>query len=173
MTKRSRYILGLVVASVGLIGTVHADVPAAGNLMGHRGILRAAAANNQPAGFIGVGTVFQGFAAKDFLGQGEDHSRMVNSYSISYAPFRFVEAAFALHVTSDQSTVGNYEELMVAVGDPELSIKGRAELGHGVALGGLFDVRFPSGSGFFQASMSATSFLVAALAAFDPTGAGA
>jgi len=153
---------------VGAPVKVWAEVPAAGNLMGHRGMVRVAAANNHPAGLIGFGTVFQGFAAGNFLRSGEDHSRMVNSYSIAWAPLRFLETAFALHVTSDQSTEGKNEELMVAVGDPELSFKGGLEVGHGVAVGGLLDVRFPAGSGFFQPSLSATSLLFAALGSWSP-----
>lgn len=150
-------------------GAALADTPAAGNLIGQRGMLRMSSAANQPSGVISIGTVFQGFSSGDFLAKGEDHSRMINSYAINWAVFRYVEAALALHVTSDQSTVGSAEpELMVAVGDPELSFKGGAELGGGVSVGGLFDLRFPAGSGFFEPSAGATSFLIAALASWSP-----
>ena len=58
-------------------------------------LLRAAAASNHPAGWVGLGTDFQYFSSGDFLFDGEEHARMVNSYSIIWAPVRFLEAAFA------------------------------------------------------------------------------
>jgi hypothetical protein len=165
--QTNRWALRLSVVTCLLVGfgpgTARGEAPGAENLLGHRGMLRTVAASNQPAGYIGLGTDFQYFTAGDFLTQGEDHARMINTYSIVWAPVRFLEAAFALHVTSDKSALGGKEELMVAVGDPEISLKGGFELGHGLAVGGLFDLRFPSGSGFFEPSLSSTSFLFGAL----------
>jgi hypothetical protein len=145
----------------------HADSPGGGNLLGHRGVLRANAAVPQPAGWFGLTTDFQYFKASGFLAPNQDHSRMVNSYGIAWAPWRFLEGAFALHVTSDNNTAGSSEELQVAVGDPELSLKGGAELGYGFSLGGLLDLRFPSGAGFFQSSASATNVFVAVLGSWS------
>jgi Carboxypeptidase regulatory-like domain len=151
----------------------HAEAPAAGNLLGHRGTLRAAAAQNHKAGWVGIGTDFQYFTASGYLAGNEDHARMINSFSIAFAPLRFLEAAVAMHVTSDRSATSGAagafsEDLMVAVGDPEISLKGGVELGGGVSLGGLFDLRFPSGAGFFESAFSSTSFLIALLASWSP-----
>jgi hypothetical protein len=150
---------------------VQAETPGAGNLLGHRGMLRAAAAMNHPAGYVGLGTDFQYFTSANFLYATEDHARMVNTYSITWAPIRFIEAAFALHVTSDQSVdpAETDDDLKVAVGDPEVSVKGGYALANGLALGGLLDLRFPSGAGFFESSLSSTSVLFAALASYAPT----
>lgn len=144
-----------------------AETPGGGNLIGHRGLLRMAAADNHQAGWIGIGTDFQFFQAGDLIEQSADHSRMVNTFSLVYAPIRYMEAAAAFHVTSDRSSGGAAgEELMVAVGDPELSLKGGGGLGHGIAVGGVFDIRFPSGAGFFESALSSTTFLFAALASY-------
>lgn len=156
----------LILAILSVSSTALAD-PHAGNLLGQRGLLRMSHATPQPAGVISIGTDFQFFKASGFLATNQDHSRMVNTYAINWAPFRFLEAAFALHVTSDNSVQGSSEELQVAVGDPELALKGGAELGKGFALGGLLDLRFPSGAGFFEASGSATNVFFALLATWS------
>jgi hypothetical protein len=148
-------------------GDALAADPEGSNLLGQRGLLRVSTALPQPAGVISIGTDFQFFKASGFLSANQDHSRMVNTYALNWAPFRFVEAAFAMHVTSDNSVTGAVEELQVAVGDPELALKGGAELGAGFALGGLLDLRFPSGAGFFQSSASATNVLIALLATWS------
>jgi hypothetical protein len=150
-----------------------AEEPNGGNLLGQHGVLRLSAATPLPSGYLGIGTDFQYFKASGFLAQNQDHARMINTYAINWAPWRFFEVALALHVTSDNSTttIGNsaapnnrIEELQVAVGDPQLVIKGGAALGAGFALGGLLDLRFPSGAGFFQASGASTNVYFALLA---------
>ncbi|MCC6749633.1 MAG: carboxypeptidase regulatory-like domain-containing protein [Deltaproteobacteria bacterium] len=140
-----------------------AEVPSGGNLTGLRGLLRTSAASGQPKGFFGVGAELQYFRSGNFLAQGQTHARLANTYSVSFAPFSFLEAAFLVHVISDSSSLGSTDELQVAVGDPELAIKGGYAIGGGFALGGLFDLRFPSGAGFFKPAGAATNLLVAAL----------
>jgi hypothetical protein len=130
-------------------------------------VLRISTATPQPAGVISIGTDFQFFKASGFLAANQDHSRMVNTYAINWAPFRFLEAAFALHVTSDSNVAGSVEDLQVAVGDPEVALKGGVEIGKGFGIGGLLDLRFPSGAGFFEASASATNVFFALLATWS------
>lgn len=175
MTTGRRYALRVLASGflLHLAPAALAEAPAAGNLLGHRGTLRAASAVNYQAGWVGLGTDFQYFQAGGFLADNEDHSRMINTFTIAFAPLRFLEAVVAMHVTSDRSATevgapGQREDLMVAVGDPEISLKGGVELGGGVSLGGLFDLRFPSGAGFFESAFSSTSFLIAALASWSP-----
>jgi hypothetical protein len=143
-----------------------AESPSAGNLLGLRGVLRSSAAVPQPSGYFGVGTEFQYFKAGDFLALNQDHSRLINTYALSWAVWRYLEASFAMHVVSDVNNPGATEELQVAVGDPEITLKGGGELGHGLAVGGILDLRFPSAAGFFQTSMSATTLYFAALASY-------
>ena len=147
-----------VISSLFFYPTVtQGETAPSGNLMGQRGVLRAGAATPQPAGWFGIGTHMQYFSASSFLSDNDEHSRLVNSFFINWAPFRFVEAALGFHVTSDNSVSGPDEELQVAVGDPQISLKGGAELTSGLSLGGMVDLRFPSAAGFFNASASATS----------------
>lgn len=139
-----------------------------GNLLGHRGLLRTSAALNQPAGTVGIHTSFEFFSASELLpGRTADtkldHSRLVNAYSLLWAPFSFLEAALGLHVISDNSSGGGSEELQVTVGDPELSLKGGYEVASGLTVGGLLDARLLTGAGFFEASESALNFSFAAL----------
>ncbi|MCA9671748.1 MAG: carboxypeptidase regulatory-like domain-containing protein [Myxococcales bacterium] len=140
-----------------------------GNLLGHRGIVRTLAAKNHPAGLIALGADLQFFRASGFLAQNQNHSRLVNTYSVTWAPLSFLEAAFALHVITDNSTQAGVDELQVAVGDPQLSIKGGYDFGL-IAIGGAFDLRFPSGAGFFEAAGSATSLRFALLASLERAG---
>jgi hypothetical protein len=135
-------------------------------LLGHAGVLRTLAAYNHPPGWLSIGTGVEVFRAGNLLMVGTKHTRFVNSNSIAWAPFKFLEAAFAMHVTSDSSVSPEREEIQVAVGDPELSIKGGWTLPYGISLAGLFDVRFPSGTGFLNAAGSATNFLFSALASW-------
>jgi hypothetical protein len=144
-------------------GEARGGAPDAGNLLAQRGVLRLSAATPQPSGWIGIATDFQYFKADGFLSKDQSHSRMVNSYALNWAPFRFLEAAFALHVTSDSNGAGPNEELQVAVGDPELALKGGVALPRGFSVGGLLDLRFLSGAGFFQSAGSATYVYFAAL----------
>lgn len=169
MTTTGQRLMGWAIVVLVLAHSTGAvaQVEGAGNLLGHRGMLRMASASNHPAGWIGLGTDFQYFKIGDFLLKGEDHARMVNSYSIVWAPFDFIEGAMALHVTSDKSMGGADERLMVAVGDPEFSVKGGAKLDHGFSLGGLLDLRFPSGAGFFEPSPSAVSLLISVLGSWS------
>ncbi len=165
MGKRPCVVLQLVAFSSLFLhsATVNAEAAPSGNLLGQRGVLRVGAATPQPAGWFGIGTHMQYFSASSFLTENDEHSRMVNSFFINWAPIRYVEAALGFHVTSDNSVSGPDEELQVAVGDPQISIKSGAELGHGISLGGLVDLHFPSAAGFFNASGSATSALFALL----------
>jgi hypothetical protein len=146
----------------------HAEGPDGGNLLQQHGVLRVGDATPNPSGYIGIGTDFQYFKVSGFLSPNQDHARMVNTYAINWAPWKFFEVAFAMHVTSDNSvttvspTTQN-EELQVAVGDPEIAIKGGVEVGGGVSVGGLLDLRFPSGAGFFEASGAATNVFFAVL----------
>jgi hypothetical protein len=152
--------IGIFVAGPAKAG----DGPVAGNLLGQRGVLRASAALPQTAGWFCLGSDFQYFKTSGFLTKNDQHARMANSYSLNWAPIRFLETAVALHVISDTSRTGDAaEELQVAVGDPEIALKGGAEIGRGFSAGGLVDVRFPSGVGFFEMSPSATSLLLSAL----------
>jgi hypothetical protein len=161
-------IAACAVMSLLLATPARAEEPNGGNLLGQHGVLRLSAATPLPSGYLGIGTDFQYFKASGFLAQNQDHARMINTYAINWAPWRFFEVALALHVTSDNSmtTVGTNktEELQVAVGDPQLVIKGGAVLGAGFALGGLLDLRFPSGAGFFEASGASTNVYFAVLA---------
>ncbi len=165
MSRRLPFVLSILTLGIAT-GALAAD-PDPGNLLGQRGLLRMSTATPQPAGVISLGTDFQFFKASGFLAANQDHSRMVNTYAINWAPFRFLEAAFALHVTSDNSVQGTTEELQVAVGDPELALKGGFELGKGFGLGALLDLRFPSGAGFFEATGSATNVFFALLATWS------
>lgn len=138
------------------------------NLAGLSGLAHTMAAANHPAGYIAVGTNLEFFSASEFVYDGankRDHSRFVNSYSLSFAPLRFLEAAIAINVTSD-NTAGAAQGLQVAVGDPRLTIKGGYELMPGLALGGLLDLSFYSGNGFFEAAFSSTRLTLAALASY-------
>lgn len=139
--------------------------PAGENLLGHRGLVRTVAALNHPQGLVGLGTDLQFFKASDLLAQGASHSRMANSFTLTWAPLRFLEGAFGFHVISD-STSGSADELQVAVGDPEISLKGSYAFHNGLGLGALFDIRFPSGVGFFEAAGTAAIVNVAALASW-------
>lgn len=146
----------------------YAEPPDGGNLLQQHGVLRLSAATPHPSGYIGIGTDFQYFKVSGFLSSNQDHARMVNTYAINWAPWKFFEAAFAMHVTSDSSVTNvsatnKQEELQVAVGDPELAIKGGVEVGGGFSVGGLLDLRFPSGAGFFQPSGAATNVFFAVL----------
>ncbi|MBW2734217.1 MAG: carboxypeptidase regulatory-like domain-containing protein [Deltaproteobacteria bacterium] len=140
------------------------------NLLGMNGLARMVAAQNHPVGYFTVGTDFQFFTASEFLRDGSilrDHSRLINSYSLTYTPFAFLEAAFALHVISDNTTgAGLEEDLQVAVGDPEIALKGSYEIMPGFSVGGLLNLRSPSGAGFFNTSLSATNITVAALGSY-------
>jgi hypothetical protein len=161
-------------ALTGLLVTAtaaEARLPEPSNLLGQHGLLRLSAATPLSAGWLGIATDFQFFKATGLLRPDQEQQRMVSTYTINWAPFRFLEAAFALHVTSDSSSLPvaggqPQEELQVAVGDPELAIKGGHAIGHGFALGGLLDVRFPSAAGLFQASGSATNVFFAVLASW-------
>jgi OmpA-OmpF porin, OOP family len=168
MKATSVLSLFAVLLLVGFPRPAHAETPDGGTLLGIRGLLRTSSASSLPAGFFSLGTDFQFFKVADLVEKGQDHSRLINTYSIAYTPFRWLEAAIALHVTSDSSSgPGSRSDLQVAVGDPELLVKGGAGLPAGFFLGGLVDVKFPSGAGFFEASGSATSALFAALASWS------
>lgn len=142
-----------------------ADAPQGGNLMGQRGLLRMVAASNHPAGVITLGADLQYFSAGDLVANGQDHSRLHNTLSFSWTPLRFIEAALAFHVISDSST-GATDELQVAVGDPQISLKGSYEILTGLTVGGLVDLRFPSGAGYFEAALSSTSALLAVVGSY-------
>ena len=161
----------ITILSLALVGVARAEGPDGGNLLQQHGVLRSSAATPNPSWYVGLGTDFQYFKASGFLNPNQDHARMVNTYAINWAPWKFFEVAFAMHVTSDNSetTVGaaKNEELQVAVGDPELAIKGGVEVGAGFAVGGLLDLRFPSGAGFFQSDPSATNVYFAAIASWS------
>jgi hypothetical protein len=159
-----------------------------GNLTGVRGLLRTSSAMIQPRGFIGFGADFQFYTAgglyKNYAGSDlataptttpvdVDHARMVYTYTLSFAPSKYFEAAFALNVISDDSTIRDSNlsaedasQLQVAVGDPQLVLKGGYELIPGLALGGMVDIIFPAGSGFNEIKLSATSVFFAALATY-------
>ncbi|MFH1132747.1 MAG: carboxypeptidase-like regulatory domain-containing protein [Pseudomonadota bacterium] len=146
--------------------SLNAEVPDGDNLSGHKGLLHSVAANNHPKGWVTLGTDFQIYSTTDLWAPGVSHSRFVNSYSIGWTPFSFLESTLAMHITSDSTSSPSSEELQVAVGDLELSVKGGAEIGSGFSLGGLFDVRFNSGNGFFKAG-SGSNFFFAALATWN------
>ncbi len=138
--------------------------PRGDNLLGHRGLVRTIAAHNQPPGTIGLGTDLQYFKASDLLLSGQDHARLVNTFTASWAPLKFIEAALAFHVISDSSAGGPADELQVAVGDPEISLKGSYfRASSGFAVGGLFNLRFPSGVGFFEPAGTAAVINLSAL----------
>ena len=143
-----------------------AEAPNGGNLMGQKGLLRMVSASNHPAGVISLGTDLQIYSAKNLLAEGQDHARMENTLSISWTPLRYVEAALAFHVISDSSS-GKVDELQVAVGDPEISLKGSYEILRGLTLGGLVDLRFPSGAGYLEAAVSSTNALLAVVASYS------
>ncbi len=145
---------------------VRADAPAGGNLLGQKGLLRMVSASNHPAGVITLGTDLQIYSARNLLSEGQDHARMENTLSISWTPLRFLEAALALHVISDSSS-GKADELQVAVGDPQISLKGSYEILDGLTLGALVDLRFPSGAGYFEAALSSTNALLAVVASYS------
>ncbi len=144
-----------------------AEAPNGGNLLGQRGLLRMVSASNHPAGVITLGTDLQIFSAKNLLAEGQRHSRMENTISISWTPLRFLEAALALHVISDSSSGATVDELQVAVGDPQISLKGGYEILSGLTIGGLVDLRFPSGAGYFEAALSSTNALIALVASYS------
>jgi hypothetical protein len=143
-------------------------------LAGLRGLARTVAATNNAAGYIAVGTNLEFFSASEFIRDGTttttlyDHSRFDNTYTFAIAPLRFLEVALALHVISDSTSGGGLaaNELQVAVGDPQLSLKGGFELMPGLAVGGLVDARFASGAGFFEASLDSTILTLAALGSY-------
>ena len=163
-------LVAIIVTSLAITPSVSTAERHGGNLIGHRGLLRTLSALNHPQGLIGIGADLQYFKASGFLSQTHDHSRLINSYSISIAPLSFLEAALALHMISDNGTDAGVEELQVAVGDPELSIKGGYAFPSGLAAGGAFDLRFPSGSGFFQPAGSATTVSLSGLASWAAPG---
>ena len=139
-----------------------------GNLVGQRGLVRSLDARNLPQGLFAVGTNFQYFKASSFLSDNQDHSRLVNTFTISWAPLSFLEAAFALHIISDESQQGDSSELQVAVGDPELALKGGYTFENGLAVGGALNMLFLSGAGFLQTKGSAVKATLAALASYRP-----
>ena len=160
-------LLCVLAGTLALPQPAGAGVPDGGNLLGQRGLLRMVAASNHPAGVITLGTDLQFFTAGDLLAEGQDHSRMESTISISWTPLRFLEAALALHVISDSSSGVGLDELQVAVGDPQISLKGSYEIVTGLTLGGLVDVRFPSGAGYFEAAVSSTNALFALVASYS------
>ncbi|MCB9555942.1 MAG: carboxypeptidase regulatory-like domain-containing protein [Deltaproteobacteria bacterium] len=157
-------------ASLSLLTVVAHATPApqeaaGGNLIGQRGVLRASTATTQPRGQVSIGTNLQYFRASNFLADGQNHARLINSYSLSFAAFRWLEAAVALHMTSDSSS-GKQDELQVAIGDPQLALKGSYAFGKQLAAGLLLDLRFPAGAGFFKPAGSAAVFSLAALGSY-------
>jgi hypothetical protein len=168
--RRASWLVAL--ATMAVAGSAQAGMPEGSNLLGQHGLLRLSAATPLSAGWLSLSTDFQFYKVSGLLVSNSDHQRMVNTYTINWAPFRFLEAAFAMHVTSDSSSLNTSgatptEELQVAVGDPEIVLKGGYELGKGFGLGGLLDVRFPSAAGFFQASGSATNVFFAVLGSWS------
>ena len=148
-----------------------------GNLLGLRGLARIVSAAPHRLNQISLGMDMQFFSAGSFLndradGAVYDHSRLTNSYSIAWSPFRFLEGAFALHVISDSSelvstTAGAEQKpLQVAIGDPQLVLKTGFSPIDGLALGAYLDILFHSGAGFFQTSFSATNIAFALLASY-------
>ncbi|PID37904.1 MAG: hypothetical protein CSB49_08340 [Proteobacteria bacterium] len=175
--------LALVCVVLLLLPTTAAaqDAPVSGarlfggdNLAGLRGLARTVAASNNNAGYIAVGTNLEFFAASEFIRDSTttttlyDHSRFDNTYTIAIAPLRFIEVALALHVISDSTSGGGLQtdELQVAVGDPQLAVKGGFAIMSGFSVGALVDARFASGAGFFQAALDTTILTMAALASY-------
>ena len=167
-----RVILGL--ANVALLVsalTAHAQdtapVPQGENIRGHRGLLRTMSAHNQTEGFFSLGGNLEFFTAGEFLpapdGAKADHSRLATTVNLAWAPLSFLEAALAINVVSDNSSVGDVDELQVTVGDPQLSVKGGYEVLSGLAFGGLLDVRWLTGTGYLQAGSSSFTLTMAAL----------
>lgn len=148
---------------------IEAEEPSPGNLLGQNGVLRTNAAFPSPAGWLSLGTTFEFFTAANFLQENRDHSRLINTYLINWAPIQLLEAAFALHVITDNNTAPTTDELQVAVGDPEFSFKVGIPFGSDWSLGGLVDLRFPSAAGFFEASASATNIFFAVLGSWTPS----
>lgn len=146
-------------------------VPHGENLRGHRGLLRTMSAHNQTKGFFSLGGNLEFFTANEFLpapgGAGEDakadHSRLATTVNLAWAPLSFLEAALAINVVSDNSSVGDADELQVTVGDPQLSVKGGYEVLSGLAFGGLLDARWLTGTGYLQAGSSSFTLTMAAL----------
>lgn len=142
-----------------------------GSLVGVRGLLRIVSAANQPAGTLSLGTEAQFYWMPEMLAgptEGQDHSRLENSLTVAFTPWRYVEAAFSARVASDSSSGGGgADELQVAVGDPRLVIKGGAEVVNGLSLGAMVDLRFLAGAGYFEAAAAATSGLFALLVSWD------
>ncbi len=144
------------------------ELPAGGSLAGVRGLLRVAAAANQPAGTISLGTEAGFYWMPEMLAGGQDHSRLVNSLTVAFTPWRYIEAALSARVVSDSSSGGAAgDELQVAVGDPRLVVKGGGEVGAGVSVGAAVDLRFLAGAGYFESAASATSALFSLLAGWQ------
>ncbi|MBK8480286.1 MAG: carboxypeptidase regulatory-like domain-containing protein [Proteobacteria bacterium] len=172
-----RFLLGLLVGialcapcAIGAAQTTRATLLGGTDRIGLRGLLRVVSADLQPPGFFVVGSSYEFYAAHNFLAIDDakaDHARMAASYSVAWTPWRFLAAAFAVHVVSDETTGAPRDELQVAVGDPELAIKTGFALGHGLHVGGLLDFRLPSAAGFFKLSGSALNTTVAALATWQ------
>ncbi len=141
--------------------------PRGGNLAGVSGLLRLTAASNQPAGSISLGTEASFYWVPEMLDGGQDHSRLENSITISFTPWRYIEAALSARVVSDSSSGGALgDERQVAVGDPRLVLKGGGEVTRGISLGGLVDLRFFAGAGYFEEAAAATSVLFSVLASW-------
>ncbi|MCK5800994.1 MAG: hypothetical protein KAI47_27590, partial [Deltaproteobacteria bacterium] len=85
------------------------QVFAGDNLSGLRGLARTVAATNNAAGYISLGTNLEFFSSSGFIRDGSsttlyDHSRFDNTYTVAFAPLRFMEVSFGLHVISDNTT---------------------------------------------------------------------
>jgi hypothetical protein len=107
----------------------------------------------------------------DVLVEGDSRHRAGARLALGYSPWSFLTFSVAVDGAVDayQWAGAAAESLVVGVfGDPRLGIRTGFDLGHGLALGGVFDLWIPSGRGAFQVVGDSLSPSILATFSFTP-----